>query len=202
MKVMPRSTVPPVILDLVENIKMKHGYTKNVGSRERPIELLIPWTNKQARIAASERIVTTLLERIHTFTIRDTNYQVELSHKWYHERDSPLCGLSVRHTEWPIHLSLLEALAPGGGADWDEDVIKLFFPKNGISSADDNTPGDGEGLRLLVKKLMELSKIAQSASSTEAAAATTSFGFSQYPVQQPTTLGSRLADLNLIDLED
>lgn len=184
MTLMPRSTVPTAVSDLAKSIDLKPGYSQNWKSRARLVA-----TPK------SSLIVTTLLERLYTFTIKDTSYQVELAHKWYHGRNSPLCGLAVRHTEWPTHLSLLEALASGCGAEWGDDVIKLFFPKNGISSAEDNTPGDGEGLRLLVKKLMELSKIVQSASTT------TSYAASQFPVQQPT-LGSRLASLNLIDIEE
>jgi hypothetical protein len=183
MTLMSRSTVPTAVSDLAKSVQLKPGY-RNLISRER----FVPSPN-------SNLIVVSILEKLYTFKIRNTSYQVELAEKWYDGRSSPLCGLSVRHTEWSTHLSLLEALAPGCGADWDEDVIKLFFPKDGISSAEDPTPGDGEGLRLLVKKLMELSKIVQSASIVAPSA------FSQIPAQH-RSLGKGLANLNLIDLAD
>jgi hypothetical protein len=187
MNLMPKSTVHPTVSDLAKSVELTPEHSQNLRSTARFIRL---------PANASVECVETILERLYTFTIKGTGYQVEFSEKWYHGRNVPLCGLSVRHIEWATHLSSLEALAPGGGADWDQDVIKHFFPKDGISSAEDGTPGDGEGLRLLIKKLMELSKIVQSVSHP------TPTPSPQRPPPQQRNLGGRSASLNLIDLDD
>ncbi|KAF2746488.1 hypothetical protein M011DRAFT_85036 [Sporormia fimetaria CBS 119925] len=191
MDAIPNKFVNPAILGFAEGVKLDPKCCEPTSTK--------PFAT--CRPSPSTKIVFSRLDRIYAFGIKDTSYRVEATAMWYPKATVPCWGLTVSHMEWKAHLAELETLSPGGGAQWGQgNLVKLFFPEDGISSRanarSSSTTGPGNGLKLLVEKLMELSKIVKAAlGETEPTAPS-------QPRQQP---GRRLGDgleeaIRLIDL--
>lgn len=132
----------------------------------------------KAPTTAKGCLVTTRLDMIYSFGIRDTCYKVELMSMWYPGQKIPVWGLGIRHIQWEEHLALLENLAIGERAEWGS-TIETFFPKDGVyssysgGSADDLSVGDlslnsesgqssNDGLEIFMEKLLQISGLVSS----------------------------------------
>ncbi|KAF2272100.1 uncharacterized protein EI97DRAFT_485524 [Westerdykella ornata] len=182
MKVMHKSTVSPVLKTFAQGVKL---HPQRTG--QDCLERFASYTPNP-----SARIVYSRLDKVYTFGITGTGYRVEFTAMWYPSRGTPLWGLSVRHIEWPLHLQELENLQPGGSAQWKMDLVRLFFPEDGVTSKEqqkgDGDSPHGNGVKLLFERLMKLSSIIKAATPE--------------PAQHVRTLGDGLANLKLVDLED
>jgi hypothetical protein len=114
------------------------------------------------------------LDKIYTFGVQNTGYQVEAKAMWHPGRQVPCWGLSLRHSEWAIHLAELERLRVGSQATWGH-VVSTFLPNDGISSSGTDVKEDlgmkylnigldqpepvRNGIRVLMDTVLELSKI-------------------------------------------
>jgi hypothetical protein len=196
MTTMLKSTVPAALTSFAKGVAMKPNYRESVCSND----IFATFTP-----TASVNIRNFRFERIYTFGIKETGYRVETIAMWYPRQNVPVWGLAVRHNEWAMHLGSLETLPTGYGANWGkEDIVKVFIPDNGKSSkiAEDDDTGlshgrsrgrddvHGNGIRLLVDRLMELSKIVKPPA----------------PAPLVSTLGTGLGNIankiNLLDLKD
>jgi hypothetical protein len=162
----PSKTVPPILAGFADRLKMRPDYDPSCT------ESFAEW---DATPTVKRCLQTGRLDSIYRFGIKDTCFQVELMAMWYPQKKLPVWGLSIRHSEWATHLAELESLSVGRKAGWDVDIMRMFFPRGGQSSADDEEELNIEGLSLsnpalstedgltvLVKKLMEVSEIVSS----------------------------------------
>ena len=100
---------------------------------------------------------------------------------WYPQQRLPVWGLAIRHMEWATHLNELERLSVGSRGDWG-DTLKTFLPEDGLMSStnidqemeigrlklDQNVEGRScNGTRILLDKMMRLSKIVSSVTADE-----------------------------------
>jgi hypothetical protein len=163
---LPSKTVPPILIGFADRLKMKPNYDPS------SIESFAEW---DATPTVKRCLQTGRLDSIYRFGIKDTEYKVELIAMWYPGKKLPIWGLSVRHSEWAAHLAELESLSVGRKAGWDEDLLSMFFPRGGQSSADakealemralsldEPVVSIEDGLTVLVKKLMAVSGIVSS----------------------------------------
>lgn len=159
MTLMRKGTVSPALTAFANSVRMVPKY--NPTSKTK----FAMWS-----IGPSVKMVYWRLDKIYSFGIKKTGYRVEAATMWYPNQAVPCWGLTVRHRDWGLHLSELERLLEGDGAEWG-DPIKKFIPEDGIlSSGTDatdllikDTPTHGEGIRLLVSKLMQLSTLVNTA---------------------------------------
>jgi hypothetical protein len=167
MALAPKSTLSPIIIGFAERVKLKPGFAKNYSSQE----IFAQWS-----LGPTQRIEMARLDRIYTFGIKKTGYQVEAVAMWYPFQTVPCWGLSVRHREWAAHLCELERLPQGQGVEFG-DIVERFLPANGVTSAydpdedadlpqlqkleldGDDVPQAKDGVRILVNKLLELSAV-------------------------------------------
>ncbi|KAF2002946.1 hypothetical protein P154DRAFT_487968 [Amniculicola lignicola CBS 123094] len=156
-------TLSPVIVGFADSVKMKPGYKPESNE---------PFATYNR--TPSVKFQFFRLDRVYTFGICKTLYRVEAKAMWYPGQTIPCWGLVIRHTEWGMHLSPLEKLSPGNGANFGSDSIKTFIPDGGVSSShalDDteledqleqiqleNTSLD-DGMVILIEKLLQLSEI-------------------------------------------
>lgn len=171
MTLVSRSTVPPVLTGFAQRTAIKQDYS--VTSTESFAE----WDPSPSVKAL---LLTGRSEKIYSFGVQDTCYKAELTAMWYPGQSLPCWGLAVRHTEWATHLAELERLQTGHQANWG-DTVATFLPGDGGSSVkpgEDDFGVDGlslndgmekpqrslsrEGIRTLVKILLQLSEIVSS----------------------------------------
>jgi hypothetical protein len=161
-----RSTLSPVITGFAESVKMKARYTTNSK------ESFAQWNT-----TPSVKIHFGRLDRVYTFGIRGTHYNVEHLQMWYPNQPAPCCGIVVRHPEWATHLAPLEHLPPGRSISFGRNPIETFFPDKGLSASTatldsqfkglylnnleshDDEKACAPGLKLLMDKLMQLSTV-------------------------------------------
>jgi hypothetical protein len=163
----PKSTLSPIIVGFAERVNLRPENKKNFDSNH----MFARWS-----LGPSQKIEMARLDKIYTFGIQKTGYQVEAIAMWYPNQTVPCWGMNVRHREWATHLCELERLPQGQGVDFG-DIVETFLPNDGVSSAD--TPyedsdlpqlqrlavsNDGveparDGIRILVNKLMQLSEL-------------------------------------------
>jgi hypothetical protein len=175
MTLVAKSLVDPSLSAFADGITMRPGYSAN--SRDR----FAKYTPGSAKVVYSR------LAKTYTFGIKGTNYQLEAVASWFPAHNVPLWGLVVRHSEWATHLAPLETLPFGRGADWGEDIVKTFFPDNGGSYQDQTSDASsGNGIRVLLKHMMGISKVVNAPSPEQ-------------PVHR--TLGSGLANIKLVDMD-
>ena len=159
MKPLRSKLVPPALVSFANQVKMIPGYDTSSHKED-----FAQWPSYP-----SLRMQINRLDKIYTFRIRKTSYNVEAIAMRYPTSSVTCWGLVVRHDEWTSHLAELESLPPGGGASW-KATMSLFFPEDGQNSISSNTD-DTEavnletqaapwgGLQLFVNKLMQLSEV-------------------------------------------
>jgi hypothetical protein len=164
----PTKTVSPVLTGFATRVSLKPKY--DIRSSESFAE----W---DATPTIKKYLENARLDSIYCFGLKDTCYKVELTAMWYPRQKRPVWGLAVRHPEWATHLAELERLPIGRQADWG-DTISTFFPDHGqLSSYVDDSEDiklerlrldnrnellPGDGLTVLIEKLMKLSEIVSS----------------------------------------
>ncbi|PSN72821.1 hypothetical protein BS50DRAFT_169458 [Corynespora cassiicola Philippines] len=162
MKPLRSKLVPPALVSFANQVKMIPGYDASSHDKD-----FAQWPSYP-----SLRLQISRLDKIYTFRIRKTSYNVEAIAMRYQTSSVTCWGLVVRHDEWASHLAELENLPPGGGASW-KATMSLFFPEDGqdsISSNRDDTEAVNletqaapwGGLQLFVNKLMQLSEVTNS----------------------------------------
>lgn len=136
MTLVPRSTVPPVLVGFAERTVLKKGFEMT------STQSFVIWDPSPS---VKNLLVTGRLDKVYSFGIRNTCYKVELTAMWYPGQPSPCWGLAVRHTEWATHLADLERLQTGHKAIWG-DIVETFLPADGGSSnkLEDDEIGVGE----------------------------------------------------------
>ncbi|KAF2202745.1 hypothetical protein GQ43DRAFT_413115 [Delitschia confertaspora ATCC 74209] len=170
MIAIPKAMVSPVMTSFANGIYLKKDLAKNINSTAA----WVGWHD-----SPSIQILNGRLDRIYTFGIKETDYQVQAMAMWYRGSKQPGWGLKVQHKDWNMHLGQLETLPPGHSAEFG-DSIKNFFPDTGgrISSRGDepnvNVTANlmellnmdeaaykpaSTGIRFLVKALAELSQV-------------------------------------------
>ncbi|KAF1915204.1 hypothetical protein BDU57DRAFT_265645 [Ampelomyces quisqualis] len=162
----PLKTVPPILTNFADRLKMRPNYSPSFT------ESFAEW---DATSTVKRCLQTGRLDSIYRFGLKGTCYKVELIAMWYPQKKLPIWGLSVRHSEWETHLAELESLSVGRKAGWDEDTMSMFFPQGGQSFADakealnteelcldDRKVPTGDGLAVLVNKLMAVSEVISS----------------------------------------
>ncbi|KAJ4296553.1 hypothetical protein N0V90_006598 [Kalmusia sp. IMI 367209] len=158
-----KTLAPTALRHFADQVRIKQNI--GPGSKE-------PFTNF-GDINASSKLITGRLDKVYTFGIKNSSYKVNVVAMWYPGKivHVPCWGLHVCHSDWQSHLAELEHLQQGRVGQWG-DTIRAFLPDDGLSSfhvdrdentsmnnlrIDDERPQDG--IRLLMTKLMELSKI-------------------------------------------
>lgn len=178
-----KAKVNPAVQDFVERMKFTAKTNDHQSTWNRFVSPVV---------TQSIRIIYSRLDKVYEFGIKETGYILQASACWYPDRETPVWCLSISHKEWPSHLAELTWLCPGEVAQWG-DVISTFFPDDGISSYGmslprknsgqhgdvDDIPLDGlnleeeygptpsKGVRLLMDKLMQLSKIVNAPNLTD-----------------------------------
>lgn len=165
-----RSAVSPVLTGFAQRTVLRSGY--DVTSTQSFAE----W-DKNPSVKAL--VLHGRLDKVYSFGVQSTYYNVELTAMWYPGQLLPCWGLAVRHIEWATHLAELERLQTGHQASWG-DTIATFLPDDGGSSTvfeDDDDFGvsqlnldrdaaprvpSREGIRTLTNILLLLSKIVSS----------------------------------------
>ncbi|KAH7130642.1 hypothetical protein B0J11DRAFT_602983 [Dendryphion nanum] len=170
------SKIPPVLLQFAADVELRTEFTKNPDSGDFV---------RESR-SRSINVVHCRRDKIYTFGIKNTKYRVDIVAMWYPRCKIPCWGITVRHQDWPMYLDTLEHLAQGECAEW-KDIIAAFFPDNGMTSEqahrspdilaglaemtfnddkedrkeDRKQSGEShrEGVRLLVRNLMAISRI-------------------------------------------
>jgi hypothetical protein len=159
--------VSPVLTGFADRVAMKAKYDPSSSE---------PFAKWEPTPTVQNYLHNGRLDKIYTFGVQETCYQVEAKAMWHPQQQVPCWGLAIRHSEWAIHLAELERLRVGNQAAWG-NAVSTFLPEDGVSSsgAGDEDVGMGDlslgldiqepaqnGLRILVSKILELSKIVKS----------------------------------------
>ena len=117
-----KKLVSPAIEKFAHGVSMEKSY--DLHSNKPFAKITKDQVNSLLKLQASR------LDKIYSFGIKDTCYKVELVSMWYNNLKVPCWGFNVRHKAWIDHLAELEALRPGGAANWG-NVVSTFLPDDG-----------------------------------------------------------------------
>jgi hypothetical protein len=171
-KLMPK-TVSPILTGFADRVAMKTEYNPTCSE---------PFAQWDPTPIVKSYLQNGRLDKIYTFGVQDTNYQVEAKAMWHPGQQVPCWGLALRHADWAIHLAELERLGVGSQAAWGH-VISTFLPINGVSSSGTDVKEDlgmkylnigrdqhepvQNGVRILMQTIIDLSKIVGTVDSQE-----------------------------------
>ncbi|KAF2447626.1 hypothetical protein P171DRAFT_482353 [Karstenula rhodostoma CBS 690.94] len=154
-----RAIVPSALLTFADQTGVKPKY--DTASKE-------PFISFHA--GPSLKIITGRIDKFYTVGIKKTAYKLDIVSMWHPGKDVPCLGLNVYHSDWRVQLAKAEQLRAGECVSWG-NTVNTFLPDDGFSAPqwtarDESVKTDqyggplpGDGIRLLLTKLMELSQI-------------------------------------------
>ena len=153
-----RQLVPAALHNFAEQLQVRPEH--DPSSRTRFVDF---------KVSKSLNLLTGRVDKIYTFGIRKTGYKLECIAMWYPRKNLPCWALRVYHSEWHSRLAMLEQLRVGECAPWG-DTVQTFLPDDGYAAVEIPERHQSEsnekaaeiprdGIRILLVKLMEISKL-------------------------------------------